>query len=106
MTRHRFRIARRAVADLEEIAEYIGQRNPSAADRVIDVLFRSFAQLADNPDYGISLDELRSNLRMFQPSKPAAKYLVFYYFVPDGVMISAVIHSARDWIGLFSRGER
>jgi toxin ParE1/3/4 len=106
MSRHRFRIARRAATDLEEIADYIGQRNPSASDRVIDELFHSFAQLADNPDFGISLDELRPNLRMFQPSKPASKYLIFYYVVPDGVMISAVIHSARDWLGIFSQSER
>jgi plasmid stabilization system protein ParE len=68
--RHRFRIARRGATDLEEIAEYIGQRNPSAADRVIDELFHSFAQLADNPDFGISLDELRPTSVCFSRPNP------------------------------------
>jgi toxin ParE1/3/4 len=106
MAMRRYRLAHRAVADLEQISDYIGQRNPSAADRVIDELFKSFDLLAGEPEMGISLHELRPQLRMLQPSKPAANYLVFYYPVPDGVMISGVIHAARDWVGMFSRGER
>jgi plasmid stabilization system protein ParE len=100
-----YRLARRAIADLERISDYLGQRNLSAADRVIDELFRAFDILATNPDLGISLNELRANLRMFRPAKPAASYLVFYYAVPDGVMVSAILHSARDWMGMLLRGE-
>ncbi len=106
MAAPKYRLARRAISDLEQISDYLGQRNPSAADRVVDELFRAFDLLAISPEMGISLDELRPQLRMFLPSKPAANYLVFYYVVPDGVMVSGVIHSARDWIGMFSRGER
>jgi toxin ParE1/3/4 len=106
MATPRYRLAHRAIADLEQISTYIGQRNPSAADRVIDELFKSFDLLTGEPEMGISLDELRPQLRMFQPSKPAANYLIFYYLVPDGVMVSGVIHAARDWIGMFTRGER
>lgn len=101
-----FRLARRAVADIEQIADYIGERNPTAADRVIDELFCSFDELALNPELGTNLDDLRAELRMFIPRKPAQNYLVFYYVVPDGVMVSGVIHSARDWIGMFTRGAR
>ena len=102
----RYRLSRQAVNDLEQIADYLGERNPSAADRVIDEFFRSFDALSSNPDVGTNLDELRDELRMFVPSTPAARYIVFYYAVSDGVMISDVIHSARDWIGMFSRRER
>jgi toxin ParE1/3/4 len=101
-----YRLSRRAIADLEQISDYLGEQNPSAADRVIDELFRTFDALAAYPKIGTSLDDLRLELRMFVPSKPAASYVVFYYPVPDGVMISGVIHAARDWIGMFSSGER
>jgi toxin ParE1/3/4 len=101
-----FRLSRPAISDLEQIADYLGERNPSAGDRVIDELFRSFETLSTNPELGMSLEELRPALRMFVPCKPATNYLVFYYVVPDGVMISRVIHAARDWMGMFSRGER
>ena len=74
-----YRLAQRAIADLKQISEYLGQRSPSAADRVIDELFRSFDRLAINPEMGMSLDQLRAELRMLVPSKPAANYLVFYY---------------------------
>ena len=58
-----------------------------------------------NPEMGMSLDELRAELRMV-PSKPATNYLIFYYVVPDGIMVSGVIHASRDWIGMFTRHER
>jgi len=78
----RYRLAHRAIADLEQTSAYIGQRNPSAADRVIDELFKSFDLLARQPEMGISLDELRPQLRMFQPSKPAANILSSIIWCP------------------------
>jgi plasmid stabilization system protein ParE len=73
---------------------------------VIDELFRAFDALANNPETGMNIDHVRPNLRLLLLSKPAANYLVFYYVVADGVMISAIIQGARDWIGMFARGER
>lgn len=102
----RFRLSHRAVADIEEIAHYLASQSLSAADRVIDELFRTFHHLALNPESGTSLDNLRPRLRMITPSKPAAKYVVFYYLASDGVLISDVIHSARDWLGMIIREER
>lgn len=101
-----YRLAQRAVADLEAIAEYLGARNPSAADRVVDELFRTFDAIAISPNMGTNLDELRPGLRVYVPERPATNYLVFYYRVSDGVMVSGVIHAARDWIGMISGGER
>jgi len=100
-----YRLARRVITDLEQISDYLGQRNPAAADRVIDELFRAFDLLAIQPELGIDLDELRPQLRLFHPAKPAARYLIFYYIVSDGVMVSAVIHSARDWVGMLEKRE-
>ncbi len=43
---------------------------------------------------------------MFVPAKPASNYVVFFYAVPDGIMVSTVVHSARDWTGMFLSGDR
>jgi plasmid stabilization system protein ParE len=106
MAPQQFRLSRQAIADLEGISEYLGKRSPAAADRVIDALFETFDALAVSRELGTRLENLRSGLRMFVPLRPADKYVVFYYLVPDGVMISDVVHSARNWFDLFSRGER
>jgi plasmid stabilization system protein ParE len=101
-----FRLSRRAISDLEEISEYLGKRSITAADRVIDELTLTFEALAKNRGIGSDLDDLKAGLRVFVPAKPAEKYLVFYYQVPGGVMISDIIHSARDWTAMFESGER
>jgi plasmid stabilization system protein ParE len=79
------------------ISDYLADRSPSAADRVIDALTDTFRLIARDREIGSSLENLRPGLRMFMGSKPADNYIVFYYLVPDGVMISRVLHTARDW---------
>lgn len=95
-----------AIADLEQIANYLGEKSPSASGRVIDELFRTFESLAAFPEMGESFDDLRPGLRLIVPAKPAASYAVFYCLQQDIVLVVGVIHSARDWIGMFSTGER
>jgi toxin ParE1/3/4 len=51
-------------------------------------------------------EDLYPNLRMFVAKKPAQNYVVFFYPIPDGIEVSDVIHGARDWVGMFARGER
>jgi plasmid stabilization system protein ParE len=106
MAHFKFRLSHHAVADLEGIAEYLRHRSPGAACRVVDALHNTFEMLADNNQLGTSVEEIRADLRMFIPFRPADKYVVLYYQVPDGVLISDVIHSARDWPGMFASGER
>lgn len=105
MSNRRYRISRRAHADLEHIANYIGDRNPSAADRVIDALIGCFSTLADSPEIGTKRDDLRSGLRIFSPPRPAHNYVVLYYLSSGNIEVAAVIHGARDWPDLFSRDD-
>jgi plasmid stabilization system protein ParE len=106
MAHLKYRLSRHAVEDLEEIAEYLSQRSPAAASRVIDTMLDTFEMLAENHALGAMVDEIRADLRMIIPSRPADKYVVLYYHVSDGVLISDVIHSARDWVGMLKSGER
>jgi plasmid stabilization system protein ParE len=43
-----FELARRALRDLESIWKYISEDSFDAADRVVEDLFRAFAQLAES----------------------------------------------------------
>lgn len=106
MTIKRFRLSAQAVADLEQIADYLGEKSPSASDRVIDKLFRTFESLTVVPEMGESLGDVRPGLRSIVPARPAGSYAVFYCLQQDTVLIVGVIHSARDWLGMFSTGER
>ena len=106
MTRRRFRLWCRAKADLERIADSLGERSPGAADRVLNTLLSTFEPLAENPWMGMDRNDLRPQLRMFVPRRPADNYVIFYYPLPDGIEVSDVIHAARDWVGMFERGER
>lgn len=106
MANRRYRISRRAHADLQGIASYIGARNPAAADRVIDALLGSFSTLADSPEIGTKRDDLRSGVRVYSPPRPAQNYVVLFYLSDDGMEIAAVVHGARNWPELFSRGDK
>jgi plasmid stabilization system protein ParE len=45
----RFRLSRRAESDLDAIADYIADRNPSAAVRELEKLYEKFVLLGRNP---------------------------------------------------------
>ena len=99
---NRFRLSKRAEADLAEIRRYIAQDNVSAADRFIGGLFDLFQSLGQNPEIGQQRPDLRPNLR----SISHGNYVVFFYPVQDGAEIVGVIHGARDIDSLFEKGAR
>ena len=87
-----FRLASQADADLDEIADFIADRSPSSALRVIDRLYETFAILATQPLLGQSCDDPGGNLRVFS----AGIYAIFYVPLTDGIEVQRVIHGARD----------
>jgi len=102
----RYRLSQQADRDLEEIADYLGERNPAAAVRVLEALHQTFTLLAKSPLLGTLREDLRRDLRVFRSRKPADSYLVFYYPISEGVEIAMLLHGSRDYLGMFARGER
>ena len=88
-----------ARADVDEIAEYIAERNLEAALRWLDELDRQFKLLADFPGAGVARDEVVPGLR----SLPFGNYLIFYRAGGGGVEIVRVLHGARDLRRVFRR---
>ena len=62
------------------------------AEAYLSGLDRTFGLLADFPGIGHVVDELRGGYRRFR----FQSHFVFYTAEPDGVVIRAIFHVARD----------
>jgi toxin ParE1/3/4 len=99
----RFRLSRQADADLDQLADELGQQDPGWAVRVLDGLHATFEFLGTNPLAGAERPDLRPRLRVFPGRAAARSYVVFYYPLEDGVEVATIIHGARDYLGMFGR---
>lgn len=87
-----------AVRDVSQIWSYIACDNPKAADRMLRAFSETIQRLAENPELGIGVDELRPGLRC----KPVRRhYLIFYLATAEELQVLRLLHSARDYGGLF-----
>ena len=94
----RFRIARSAVADLDEIWLYIA-RNQSieAAERVVNLLTSKFSLLAASPGIGRRRPELGLEIQSF----PVQNYRIYYRQEKRGIVrILYVRHAKREESGM------
>lgn len=86
------RISRKARTDLTEIWLYIAERNPAAADRVLDEIERVCRLIATRPKMGRERSELKPNIRSFG----AMSWIIFYRIDNDFIEIERLLHGARD----------
>lgn len=84
---------RKALASLDEAAEYIAKDNPEAARRLVAEAFRQTDLLADHPEIGRPGRVLGT--REFVMS--GFPYLIPYRVRHGRVEILRVFHSARRW---------
>jgi toxin ParE1/3/4 len=81
----------RAFSDLDVIRTYIAQLNPAAAGRVVTLIEKIVARLADFPESGQRADELDAQV-VFSTRYP---YRVYYRVPSDAVLILHTRHAAR-----------
>jgi toxin ParE1/3/4 len=85
---------RPALSHLEQIGDYIGRDNPSAAHRVVhDIHDRTSALLSRNPMIGRSGRDPETRELVFS----GTRYIVAYRIRAEQIEILAVIHSSRRW---------
>ena len=101
-----YRLSHQAEEDLNEIADYIADSSPQAADEVIEALFQTLQTLAANCGIGQSRDDLRPGLHVFPARHPAQNYVICYFLIEGGIEVATIVHGRRDWLGLFERGVR
>ncbi len=80
-----------AEEDLIQIWLFIGQDDPSAADRLIDLIEEKSQLLVTSPKLGMARPDVAPELRYF----PVKKYLILYREIENGVEIVRVIHGSR-----------
>jgi toxin ParE1/3/4 len=86
----------RAKADLIELWTYVAARNPSAADRILDLIDEKLAVLAVHPGLGPARADIGKDVRLF----PVKRYVVLYRKRPDGIEVVRVVHGMRRLKGL------
>lgn len=84
---------RSALADLDEIQDYVAQDSPTAAHRLVTGLRDRTAQLLSDAPMAGRKGRARGTRELVFPDFP---YIVGYR-VTDQVEILAVVHTARDW---------
>ncbi len=85
----RFRLSKRAEADLIDIARYtLRSWGEGQTLRYIDDLETCCRQLADCPDLGRACDDIRPGLRR----KECGRHVVFYRRETGGILVSRFLH--------------
>lgn len=88
-----YRISRRAVADLQAIAEFtIGRLGIEQSRHHRDELKECFDSLAENPALGRRAEQLARGLRRVEHGS----HSIFYLRNDAGVLIVRVLHSRMD----------
>ncbi len=91
-----YRLTRRALADLETIADYsIDHWGPRQTQAYLEKLEDRFAWLAQNPDLGKVRDDIATGYRSF----PEGAHVIFYVLLEDAIAIIGVLHAAMDVTG-------
>ncbi len=82
-----------AVRDLEDIWDYIAERNPGAADRLIDRIQKVLPKLASLPGMGHQRADVSDPRYRFWVVRP---YLIAYRFDESSLTVVRVIHGRRN----------
>lgn len=94
-----YRYSSEANADIEEIAFYIFDLNPTAANHFLDALDETCQRLAVNPEIGRRRPELGEGLRSFC----VGNYIIFYTISKEAIEIARVIYGGRDLPRIFNK---
>lgn len=84
--------SRLANDDLYQIWSYVEDRNPKAADKLIETLTQKFSLLATHAGLGTPRPSIDPTIRVF----PVGSYLILFRRTDDGIEVIRVVHSARD----------
>jgi plasmid stabilization system protein ParE len=88
----KLRFTRPALADLENILDYIAEHSPQGADRVHTRIHAIFDLIAQYPHIGAQTDDPVIRRAATAPYP----YLVFYEVGDQDIIVHAVRHGARD----------
>jgi toxin ParE1/3/4 len=92
-------LTERALADLDEIADWIGRDNWDRAEAFIDLLQSKCMTLSRYPRrYPLVTGAAEAGLRKLT----FRDYLIFYRPLDEKLEILRIVHRARDWAALLA----
>jgi toxin ParE1/3/4 len=94
----RYRISRRAEADIERICDYIAKDNPDAAERVDERIHDAIKLLARLPGMGHNRPDVNDKRYFFWA---VGNYVIAYRVEGKELVVVRVVHGARDFRRLF-----
>jgi toxin ParE1/3/4 len=97
----RYHLEAAARTDIKEIFEYIARDNLPAARRIRDLFKQRFKFLAANPLMGELRDDLSVGVRILS----VGNYVIVYYPEDRGIVVTHVVHGARDLEALLRRDD-
>jgi toxin ParE1/3/4 len=86
-----------AVDDLEQIADYIAQDNPTAANRMVSRLWASVKILASHPETGRPGRVYGTRELVVSQTQ----FIIPYRIANSEIQILRVLHGARKWPDAF-----
>jgi toxin ParE1/3/4 len=92
------RFSLEAEQDINDIYDYLEERNPDAAARIVREMRDLCDRLSRLPGMGRRREELAPGLR----SMPSDRYLIFYRETNGGIEIVRILHSSRNLGTFFS----
>lgn len=81
-----------ALQDLANIYEFIAEKNPAAADALIDVIIDKIDSLAASRNRGVARDELSAGLRAF----PFKQRCIYFRIVGNELRVLRVLNGRQD----------
>jgi len=99
----KYDLALTAKDDLRQIWDFIAMDNPTAATRVVEAVYESFATLADTPRIGKPRRFRQPHLADIRswPVSGFNRYLIFYRPMADGIQVIHVCRDSRNIEALF-----
>jgi len=82
-----------AKQDLDDLWDYVADEDVDAADRLIELIFDAFEELARFPDMGHKREDLTKFPVLFWP---VGNYVIIYRGMRSPIEIVAIVHGKRD----------
>jgi toxin ParE1/3/4 len=91
--RFKYRLARSARANLQEISDYWAENvGPYVAFQIVNAVMETIVTLSGQPRAGVVADQFGAGVRKF----PAGNYMIYYRLTRSRIEILHVFHTARD----------
>jgi plasmid stabilization system protein ParE len=94
----KYRISRRADADIERICDFIAKDNPEAAETLDERIHHTIQLLARFPGMGHTRADVKDKRYLFWA---LGKYVIAYRVEAKELVVVRVLHGARDFRKLF-----